>query len=163
MILCLNWIFIAIFLIIHLNKADVIFYDSAIDHIEIIFGENFTEIIYNSDRLTVMEFYAHWCAFSKRFIPHWKNFASESLLWQNQVLRVAAIDCADARNMKICDENDVLEYPVFRWFQPHVQKIRGIDAENEKSRSEEFMRTAITFLEGFKHPTESWPYLEPYE
>ena len=92
-----------------------------------------------------------------------KTFASETLLWQKHVLRVAAIDCGDARNFMICNSNLVREYPVFRWFSAYNKADRGVVACNETSSMQKFMRNAINFLESEQNPPDSWPYLTSYE
>lgn len=91
-----------------------------------------------------------------------KTFASETLLWQKNILRVAAIDCGDARNFLLCNNNLVREYPVFRWFPLYYRKERGYVAENETSTMQKFMATAINFFEQEKNPPDDWPYLTPY-
>jgi hypothetical protein len=101
--------------------------------------------------------------FSKVFSLFRKTFASETLLWQKYVLRVAAIDCGDARNFLICNTNQVREYPVFRWFPAYNQAQRGTVACNETSSMQKFMRNAINFLESEPNPPDHWPYLTSYE
>ena len=140
----------------------IIFYVPEIDHIEVVTSDNFTSVVFLAEHLTIMKFYAHWCGYSKRFIPHWKDFANETILWHKNVLRVASIDCANAQNHDICQKNQVYEYPVFRFFPAYGTLERGITAENETSRSEKFMRRAIYFLETQEKPPKTWPDLAPY-
>ena len=141
------------------------FYETEIDNIEIMTKENLITHLFNSDRLTALECYANWCGFSRMFIPQWKYFANETLLWHKRVLRVAAIDCALDENKGICFfKYDVKAYPDFRWFNAKLDSSGVvITAENETSKSEDFMRTTINLIESHKNPPEAWPYLESYE
>ena len=94
-------------------RTDEVFYVQSIDHIEVLDVNQFKENVLNSHRATFIEYYAHWCGYSKNFRPHWKNFANETKLWHKNVLRVAAMDCADDKN-EICLTNRVFEYPQFK-------------------------------------------------
>lgn len=106
--------------------------------------------------------YANWCSYSKSFIPHWKQFSNDTRLWQKRVLRVAAIDCAFDINDKICWENNILEFPQFRFYHARTENKIGVRKEDENSRSEKFMRATIDFIEKQRHPPRDWPRLTSY-
>lgn len=57
--------------ILQIEAEYVKFYDPSIDHIEVIGAGNFSQTILDSNRFTILECYANWCGFSKRFIPKW--------------------------------------------------------------------------------------------
>ena len=137
------------------------FYEPSVDHIEVYDVEGFKKNVLNSDKATIIEFYANWCGYSKNFIPHWKNFANETKLWHKNVIRVAAMDCYDVDN-EICWSNAVLMYPMFMLYHARTRSILGVRKETLDSRSEQFMKTTIHFLENQRHPPTAWPKLLPY-
>ena len=154
-----------IFLIFTLSSAKKEqFYNFSVDHIEEYKIQEFKSNVLNSNRITLIKFYADWCGSSKKFRPHWRQFANDTKLWQKRVLRVAALDCVfeDDWVNEICDANDVNDYPQFRLYSIRTKNIIGLKKESEKSRSEEFMRAAIDFIERQRHPPKDWPKLAPY-
>jgi hypothetical protein len=92
------------------------FYEFKTDNIEDYSIDEFKENVLNSNRITFLEFYAHWCKHSIKFIERWKEFANETKFWHN-VLRVAAIDCyrnTTVNNNEICNENNITAVPQTR-------------------------------------------------
>jgi hypothetical protein len=156
----LKIIFINVLLYVS-NSAGYLFYTPDIDHIEVFEAETFRSNVLNSNKATIMEFYADWCSYSKRFIPHWKNFANETILWQKNVVRIAALNCAELGN-EICWRNGVYEYPQFKLYHARTTNVIGLRKLDEKARSETFMRTTIDFLEKQRHPPREWPRLYQY-
>jgi thiol-disulfide isomerase/thioredoxin len=141
------------------------FYKFNVDNIEEYKIEEFKNNVLNSNRVTIIEFYADWCGSSKKFRPFWREFANDTKLWHNRVLRVAALDCVfeDEWVNEICDANDVNDYPQFKFYSIRTKNIIGLKKESEKSRSEDFMKAAIDFIEKQRHPPKEWPKLSPYK
>ncbi len=113
----INIIFLIKCLVIFENDAQP-FYDPVLDGIEVLDVSNFQKNVLHSNRATFIEYYAYWCGYSKKFRVHWKAFSNETRLWQKNVLRVAAMDCADQKNI-ICTLNEVNEFPIFKVFSIH--------------------------------------------
>ena len=127
--------------------------------------QEFKDNVLNSNRVTIIEYYADWCGFCKNFRQHWHHFANETQLWRKRVLRVAALDCVfeDEWVNEICDGNDVDEYPQFRLYPARETNIKGLKAESEKSRTEDFMKTVINYIEIQRHPPKEWPKLQEFK
>ena len=138
------------------------FYDFKNDSIEEYSEDQFLSNVINSNKASIIEFYANWCGYSQMFIPHWKNFANETKLWQKVVLRVGALDCFRNKTNDICWRNNAHEFPQFLLYHAKTTNIKGLRRETEDSRSEQFMKTTIDFLEKQRHPPREWPYLFPY-
>ena len=135
------------------------------DHIEEFRDEDFESNIFNSKRITFMEFYASWCSYSQSFKPHWKMFAAETLGWHKLLLRVGAMDCFYRGKVMntVCEKMNITSFPIFKLYHAKTQRFEGINKESEKSRSEQFMRATIDFIEHQRHPPREWPNLSPYK
>ena len=51
----------------YLNAEIVILYNSTADHIELLNEETFDGVIFNSEKASIVEFFAHWCGRCKRW------------------------------------------------------------------------------------------------
>ncbi|KXJ13830.1 Sulfhydryl oxidase 2 [Exaiptasia diaphana] len=69
----------------------------------------------------IVEFYSSWCGHCQAFAPTWKKLAKVARDWQN-VIHVAAIDCADERNMQTCRDYDIAEYPTIKFFNASMEE-----------------------------------------
>ena len=117
----INFILIIEYMIITENDAQP-FYDPVSDRIEVLDVLEFQKNVLHSNRATFIEYYAYWCGYSKKFRIHWKAFSNETILWQKSVLRVAAMDCADEKNL-ICSLNSINEFPQFKVFSVDINFI----------------------------------------
>jgi thiol-disulfide isomerase/thioredoxin len=150
-------------LCVQCEEEKTIFYTPE-DHIETLEGlEQFANTILNSERLSIVKFYANWCGYSKAFRPHYKQLANETKLWHNDVLRIAAYDCSLATNLLICQKNRIHEYPTFKFFPAFSLSRIGITELSEDDRSEKFMRVAIRYIEEQSNKPSAWPILDPYK
>ncbi|XP_072746521.1 sulfhydryl oxidase 2 [Anoplolepis gracilipes] len=88
---------------------------NASDDVVILNATNIKTNIYGSTRSWLVEFYNSWCGFCYRFAPTWKALASDILSW-NDIVVVAAIDCAEDDNNPICREYEIMHYPMLKYF-----------------------------------------------
>lgn len=79
------------------------------------------------------------------------------------MLRIAAVDCADIKNVQICYQNDINEYPLFGYYLPYSSSTKSTLKENEHSKSEQFMRTMIDAIMNLTDPPSNWPKLTPFK
>jgi hypothetical protein len=88
------------------------------DHIETFYDEDFEKKVFDSNRVTFMEFYATWCGYSIYFKPHWRDFANETIGWHKHVLRIGAMDCFHIQyhQGRICQELNITIYPTLKLY-----------------------------------------------
>jgi hypothetical protein len=155
---------ILVFICIKFNLSYAEYFYNLTDHIEEFSDDNFESKILNSKKITWIEFYATWCGWSQAFKPHWKEFASETLGWHKNVLRVGAMNCFYKETIinRVCHKMNLSVYPVFKLYHAKTHRLEGIDKESEESRSEQFMKATIDFIEHQRHPPREWPSLYPY-
>jgi len=58
-------------------------------------AKNFDQLVFNSDHVWIVEFYAPWCGHCKNLAPAW-NKAAETL---NGLVKVAAVNCDEDKEM----------------------------------------------------------------
>jgi thiol oxidase len=154
------------FLIIQLfnnsNAKDVFLYNQTVDHIAVLGESNFEETVFNSDKASIVEFYAHWCGRCKRWAQHWKDLAKQTILWHKSIMRVGAVDCAISDNRKLCRYHKVEFFPTFYMFQANAQKTVGVEA-NFQHTNEQFSEDMVNFIGKHKNRPAFWPSLEVFE
>ncbi|GAB1865282.1 Sulfhydryl oxidase [Camponotus japonicus] len=136
---------------------------NASDDVVILNATNFKTNIYGSTKSWLVEFYNSWCGFCYRFAPTWKALASDILSW-NDIVVVAAIDCADDDNNPICREYEIMHYPMLKYFSVNahppslglvIEKGSSIDSVRHNLIS----RLEIEQQEG---RGSTWPNITPY-
>ncbi|KJH40773.1 thioredoxin [Dictyocaulus viviparus] len=63
----------------------------------------------------LVEFYSDWCGHCRSFAPLYKELANDVRGWQD-VVKIAAINCADNVNFNTCRENGVDFVPLIKYF-----------------------------------------------
>lgn len=102
------------------KTTSVSLYDEQKDHIVEIRGRvDFSNKVYNSPRASLVEFYAHWCNYCKKFVPKMTELANKTHLWYDSVLLVAVVNCAESVNNDLCTEHRVASVPSLRLFGPN--------------------------------------------
>lgn len=77
-------------------------------------------------------------------------------------MRIAGVDCADMKNIQICYQNKIVEYPLFGYYLPYTNSLNSTLKENETSRSENFMQATIKLITAIEKPPENWPTFKPF-
>ena len=155
--------FVYVVFLIHLTIAEYPqFYELNINYVEEVSEEEFFENILNSNRVTILQFYANWCINSKKFRLQWVKFAKETRLWQQHVLRVAAIDCFMYATNSVCEQNNILEYPQIGLYFARTKNATGLKFNSTSFKIENFMKSVIDLIEKQRHPSREWPSLFPY-
>ena len=137
-------------------------YDPAKDDVEILNATLFVQTVYNCDRAVFVEFYAHWCGACQRYAQHWKELAKETKSWHKQVIRVAAINCADQANDPLCREFNIEYYPTLKLFPAHSVRQNAPPDSFRSDKLENLITKMILFIENHQHKPNKWPELEPY-
>ncbi|KAM3725942.1 Sulfhydryl oxidase [Dirofilaria immitis] len=95
----------------------------------------FRDTIFMQDRAFVVEFYADWCGHCRAFAPFYLEFASSVRSWEN-VVTVAAINCADVVNQKICSDEGIIGYPMILYYPRYARhRVDAIKLEPRHSLS----------------------------
>nr|CDJ92431.1 Thioredoxin and Erv1 Alr domain containing protein [Haemonchus contortus] len=63
----------------------------------------------------LVEFYSDWCGHCRSFAPLYKELARDVRGWQD-VVKIAAINCADSSNQNTCRSNNVQFFPFIKYF-----------------------------------------------
>ena len=140
-------------------------YDDTKDDIEILNKTTFNSVIYGSDKVSFVEFYAQWCGACQRYSIHWKEIAKETKSWHSKVVRVAAINCADSFNDPICREHNVEYYPTLKLFPTMaLHNNTNHDAILVKTdKNDALVKIVTKFVESQHYKPAHWPEFEPYK
>ncbi|EYC33929.1 hypothetical protein Y032_0001g170 [Ancylostoma ceylanicum] len=63
----------------------------------------------------LVQFYSDWCGHCRSFAPLYKALSSDVRGWQD-VVKIAAINCADSVNHMTCQNNGVQFFPYIKYF-----------------------------------------------
>ncbi|XP_062855542.1 sulfhydryl oxidase 1 [Trichomycterus rosablanca] len=124
------------------------------DQILILSPDQVDTELFHSSSATLVEFYASWCGHCVAFSPVWKSLALDIKEWKPAV-NLAAIDCADDENFKVCKRFGIRGFPSIKIFPAFstndsaAQNIRNFRRDVPGLR-----HLIIDKLESFK---EAWP------
>ncbi|KAI8978532.1 thioredoxin-like protein [Pilobolus umbonatus] len=98
------------------------FYSPRDDVIEIT-PKNIDSVVYDTNQLVVMEFYAPWCGHCQKLVPTWKKVASNL----KGLVTVTAINCDEDKNKGICGQYQIQGFPTIKVFstEKRVDKRTG--------------------------------------
>ncbi|XP_078381919.1 sulfhydryl oxidase 1-like isoform X2 [Oculina patagonica] len=91
-----------------------VLYSSA-DHTVLLENDTISSVIHNSQTAWVVEFYSSFCGHCHAFAPIWKKLAKMTKDWRH-LIHVAAIDCAEERNLATCVHYQIEGYPSVKFF-----------------------------------------------
>uniref|UniRef100_A0A673M0B9 Sulfhydryl oxidase n=1 Tax=Sinocyclocheilus rhinocerous TaxID=307959 RepID=A0A673M0B9_9TELE len=100
---------------------------TASDQIIILSPENVDSVLFNSTAALLVEFYATWCGHCVAFSPTWKSLARDIKEWKPAV-DLAAIDCANESNRKVCTNFGITGFPSLKFFPAYSSsESRGLE------------------------------------
>ncbi|CAI4228676.1 unnamed protein product [Auanema sp. JU1783] len=106
----------------------------------------------------LVEFYSDWCGHCRSFAPIYKALANDVRGWQN-VVRIAAMNCADPLNEAVCRDNDVQYFPYIKYYPRNVtEPLSGPALKTHQSIAE--MRDDLTKFVMYDYALnhfEDWP------
>lgn len=138
-------------------------YDPVKDPIELLFADTFDSIVFNRTHVVICEFFASWCGTCQKVAPHWKEIGREIKAWNN-IVRIAAIDCALNENSPICNRHSIMAYPTFLSFNvDSTNSDRGKEVGSSQHSTEQFLIIMIDLIESQKIINPNWPILAPLE
>lgn len=121
------------------------------------------EQIYEKSNSFLVVFYADWCGHCIAFAPKYKQLARDIILWK-EVVQLAAVNCADPKNLPLCRDQQVLSYPYVKYFEPMIRKGDvgqefDVGDTRVESMRESLIRALVeTSLKETKVPS-NWPDL----
>ncbi|KAK0398495.1 hypothetical protein QR680_002620 [Steinernema hermaphroditum] len=118
----------------------------------------FTDTVLGQDHAFLVEFYADWCGHCRAFAPFFREFASLVQSW-NRVVTVAAMNCADSFNTRVCRENGVTHFPMIKYYPRaarHASNAITLEASHSGSQlRDQLTRTIVNEFNQFRYP--DWP------
>ncbi|TRY63148.1 hypothetical protein TCAL_10351 [Tigriopus californicus] len=130
---------------------------------------DFASVIHNvhDNRAWMVEFYSSWCGHCIHFAPTYKTFADEVFGWRH-VVGIAAIDCADDKNMPTCREYDIMGYPSMKFFPPQAPSSE-LGQERTGDKTVESLKTSVMEYvkkvqanATYDRATARWPDFRPF-
>ncbi|KAI6209935.1 Sulfhydryl oxidase [Aphelenchoides besseyi] len=110
----------------------------------------------------LVEFYSDWCGHCRAFAPLYKSISRDVRSW-GDVVRVAAMNCADPANENSCQANGVHYYPFIKYFPRNSTSVNdGIKLKSYYTVGK--MRDQLTqaILTDFQVTHyEDWPNFDP--
>lgn len=131
------------------------------DKVLILSSEIFSENVFNKPYATEVEFYNSFCGYCRRFAPEWIEYAKNIHSWRD-IVKVAAINCADETNADLCRTYEIMGYPTIRYFSPYLNETStnlGINVKHVGMDTGHEHLMALLLNETIK-PT-SWPSFDP--
>ncbi|KAM3727459.1 Sulfhydryl oxidase [Dirofilaria immitis] len=86
------------------------------DHIVLLNSGNFDNKVYNQKKIFFVEFFSSWCGACIGYAETYKELAKQLLKWKH-IVEIAAVDCADNKNLRLCREHNVDAYPTIKFFK----------------------------------------------
>ncbi|XP_038045345.1 sulfhydryl oxidase 1-like [Patiria miniata] len=143
------------------NMGSTSLYDPS-DDVSVLNNSTLKGAIFGSKQAWFVQFYSSWCGHCVHFAPTWKEFAGDIKGWQS-IAKVAALNCADQNNNKICSQYIDTGFPTLRLFNA-LQK-NGTGDVYKGSRDVTSLRHAL--IEHISKQISSqnapphWPMLSP--
>ncbi|KRX90344.1 Sulfhydryl oxidase 1, partial [Trichinella pseudospiralis] len=135
------------------------------DKVDILSQTNFDTTIYNQPVLYIVLYYNRWCGHCISFAPTYKQFAEQMADWSN-VIKFAAIDCADDDNDDLCADHSIELFPSLKYFPVKSSSVKDGVFIEDHPRTIDQLSTKLTELivkeYKLKQHTE-WPNLNYIE
>ncbi|MCJ1283767.1 hypothetical protein MMC26_003098 [Xylographa opegraphella] len=94
-------------------------------------AKNFDKLITNSNKASIVEFYAPWCGHCKNLKPAYEK-AAKSL---EGLANVAAVNCDDEENKAFCGSMGIKGFPTLKTVRPTLKKGKSIRVDYKGART----------------------------
>ncbi|XP_037362247.1 sulfhydryl oxidase 1 [Talpa occidentalis] len=126
---------------------------SASDPLTLLQADSIHRAVLGSRSAWAVEFFASWCGHCIAFAPTWKALANDVKDWR-PALNVAALDCADETNNKVCRDFNIAGFPTVRFFKAFSKNgsgatlpVPGADVQSLRER----------LIDALESHTDTWP------
>ncbi|XP_004688198.1 PREDICTED: sulfhydryl oxidase 1 [Condylura cristata] len=126
---------------------------SAADPLTLLQADTIHQAVLGSRSAWAVEFFASWCGHCIAFAPTWKALANDVKDWR-PALNVAALDCADETNNKVCRDFNIPGFPTVRFFKAFSKNgsgatlpVAGADVQSLRER----------LIDALETHTDTWP------
>ncbi|MCJ1404674.1 hypothetical protein MMC11_007900 [Xylographa trunciseda] len=94
-------------------------------------AKNYDKLIKNSNKASIVEFYAPWCGHCKNLKPAYEK-AAKSL---EGLANVAAVNCDDEDNKAFCGSMGIKGFPTLKTVRPTLKKGKSIQVDYNGART----------------------------
>ena len=148
------------------SSGVVSLYNSSADFV-VSLDSSSIESVFQRDHAFILELYSSWCGHCIHFAPYYKAAAEFTRFWRH-VIVVAAINCADSRNVETCRRFNVYGFPTLRLIPANAPTTHhGFDVSIRSVTNENMAHTLVEKMLGFismhgeKDRPEHWPDFPP--
>ncbi|TNN89262.1 Sulfhydryl oxidase 1 [Liparis tanakae] len=127
---------------------------TASDQVVLLTPENVESVLINSTAAIFAEFYASWCGHCIAFSPVYKSLARDITEWKPAV-DLAAIDCAEDENRKVCTAFGIRAYPTIKFFHAYSKPESRGQAFKATTHDVRVLRQRI--VDKLENHEEPWP------
>uniref|UniRef100_A0A158Q8B1 Sulfhydryl oxidase n=1 Tax=Elaeophora elaphi TaxID=1147741 RepID=A0A158Q8B1_9BILA len=127
------------------------------DHITVLNSDNFNRKIYNKNQAFFVEFFSSWCGACIGYAETYKQLARQLLQWE-PIVQIAAVDCANSQNLRLCREHNVDAFPTIKYFK--YKSTAPSDAVTYKGNKYNLNEVALDIAELVYN---DWMYRRPLE
>ncbi|KAL1465673.1 hypothetical protein WDU94_005224 [Cyamophila willieti] len=99
---------------------------------------NFAKLVYNSEEIWLVEFFAPWCGHCKNLAPHWEKAASEL----EGKVKLGAVDATV--HQSIASEFNIRGYPTIKFFSPGSRSPSDAQEYNGGRTAEDIVNWALS-------------------
>uniref|UniRef100_A0A8D8XZ19 protein disulfide-isomerase n=1 Tax=Cacopsylla melanoneura TaxID=428564 RepID=A0A8D8XZ19_9HEMI len=99
---------------------------------------NFAKLVYNSDEIWLVEFFAPWCGHCKNLAPHWEKAASEL----EGKVKLGAVDATV--HQSIGSEFNIRGYPTIKFFSPGSRSASDAQEYNGGRTADDIVNWALS-------------------
>lgn len=85
--------------------------------------KSFREVVHNTNYTSIVEFYAPWCGYCKQLEPVFNKMGKFINSEAHYAVNVAAINCDEEENKKLCADYKIQSFPTIMVFRPPKHQV----------------------------------------
>ncbi|XP_013409366.1 sulfhydryl oxidase 1 [Lingula anatina] len=123
---------------------------------------NFNTTVFRSPSAWLVEFYMDWCGHCQRFAATWNALGRTVQDWSS-VIKIGAVNCAEAINRALCQRNGVIFVPTLKFFQQDASASDNSPYYDGKEEASLIRSAMLKFLISHPNASNIWPFLFPLQ